>query len=100
MTDTISVRFSKELQRDIAKIERKWQTDRSEVIRRLIIQAVKEWKLKNVVEEIRQHNLSIGKAAEECGVPISKMIDILKENSVDWTGYSKEDLERDLKILG
>ncbi len=99
MADTISVRFSKDLQKDIARIEKKWQTDRSEVIRRLILEAVKEWKLKNAIEEIRAHNLSIGKAAEECEVSIYNIINILRDSPVDWTGYSKEDFENDLKII-
>ena len=99
MTDTISVRFDKDLQRDLSKIEKKWRADRSEVIRRLIVNAIKEWKIENCIEEIKEHRMSIGKAAEECELPIFEILRILKEKNIDWTGYSKEDLEKDLVIL-
>ena len=99
MADTISVRFDKDLQRDLSKIEKKWRTDRSEVIRRLIANAIKEWKLENCIEEIKEHRMSIGRAAEECEISLWEILKILKEKNIDWTDYDKEDLERDLAIL-
>ncbi len=99
MADTISVRFDKGMQKDLLKIEKRWHTDRSEAIRRLLANAVQEWKVENCIEEIKEHNLSVGKAAAECGVSIWEILDILKEKNVDWTGYNKEDLEKDLALL-
>lgn len=49
---------------------------------------------------LRGHKISIGKAAEECGLYLWEMLDFLKENNIDWTNYSKEDLEKDLGVLG
>ena len=100
MTSTISVRIDKSLLKDISKIERDWQADRSEAIRRLLVKAVNSWRLQNAIEKIREHKVSIGKAAEQCGISLWEMLDIVKESNIDWTGYSKEDLERDLKVLG
>ena len=100
MATTISVRLDKSLLKDLAEIERNWQADRSEAIRRLLAKAVGSWKIQNTLDKIRAHKISIGKAAEQCGLPIWEMLDIIKENNINWTAYSKEDLERDLKILG
>ena len=99
MTDTISVRFDKEIQRDLSKIEKKWSADRSEVIRRLLVAAIKNWKIDNFLSEIREHKISVGKAAEECEISIWEMLEILKDKNIDWVGYDEEDLKRDLSIL-
>ena len=100
MATTISVRLGKALLKDLSQIEKNWQADRSEAIRRLLAKAVNSWKIQNVLEKLRMHKVSIGKAAEECELSLWEMIDIAKENGIDWTGYSKQDLERDLKVLG
>ena len=100
MATTISVRLDKSLLKDLSKIEKNWQADRSEAIRRLLVKAVSSWKIQNMLERLKEHKISIGKAAEECGLSLWEMLDIAKEDNVDWTGYSKEDLERDLEVLG
>lgn len=99
MAITISVRLDKALLKDLSKIEKDWEADRSEAIRRLLAKAVSSWKVHNTLERLRQHKTSLGKAAEECGLSLWEMLDIAKENGIDWTGYSKEDLERDIEIL-
>ena len=99
MATTISVRLDKSLLKDLSLIEKNWQADRSEAIRRLLAKAVNSWKIQNALERLREHKLSIGKAAEECEVSLLEMLDLAKEESIDWTAYSNEDLERDLRIL-
>ena len=99
MADTISVRFDKELQSDLSKIEREWRADRSEVIRRLLSNAIKAWKFENCIEEIKAHRMSVGKAAEECGVSLWVILELLKDKNIDWVGYDKEDLSRDLGLI-
>ena len=100
MATTISVRLDKSLLRDLSVIEKNWQADRSEAIRRLLAEAVSSWRMQNTLERLREHKISMGKAAEECEISLWEMIDIVKEKGIDWTAYSKEDLERDIKFLG
>ncbi len=100
MEHTISVRLEKSALKELNRVEKKWQTDRSEVIRRLLSRAIQEWKIENALEEIRERKISIGKAAEECGITIWEMLDKVKEKNIDWTNYSEEDLKRDLSTLG
>jgi|SRR3989338_4613279 len=99
MTSTISVRLGKPALRDLAEIEKKWQTDRSEAIRRLLAEAVKDWKISHALEELASHRTSIGKAAQICGISLWEMIELAKQKNLDWTGYSKEDLEKDLRAV-
>ena len=99
METTISVRLRADALKDLAKVEKKWQTDRSEAIRRLLASALKEWKLQNTLENLAQHKISIGKAAEECDISLWEMIDKASEKKIDWVGYSDKDLEKDLALL-
>lgn len=97
--ESVSVRIDNSIIDDLSKVEKKWQIDRSEAIRRLLSKSVQEWKIENALEEIKQHKKSIGKAAQECGIPEWEMLGLLKEKNIDWTEYTKEDLERDLYEL-
>ena len=99
MTNTVSVRLDKPLLQDLNKIEKDWQIDRSESIRRLLLEAIKSWKIKIALGRLREHKTSLGKAAKESGISLSEMLNLVKEHKIDWTGYSKEDLEKDLKFL-
>lgn len=60
---------------------------------------VKEWKIENTLESLAKHKISLSKAAEECNITLWEMLNLIKEKNIDWTGYSKEDLEKDLKKL-
>jgi len=99
MATTISVRLEKSLLKELSIIEKSWQADRSEAVRRLLAKAINSWKMQNTLEKLREHKISIGKAAEECGISMWEMLDIAKEKRIDWTDYSKGDLEKDIKVL-
>ena len=99
MATTISVRLDKEVLRELAKVEDRWQTDRSEVVRRLLVSSLQQEKIKTALDDLANHKISIGKAAEICDVSLWEMLELVKEKNIDWTGYSEEDLEKDLKLL-
>jgi len=99
MGETISFRLNKDVQKDLEVVEEKWHTDRSEVIRRLLSQALKEWKIQNALEEISSHKISVGKAAQTCGISIWEMFELVKEKNIDWTGFSEEDLKESLEMI-
>ena len=97
MTDLISVRLGKELENELAKVEKKWQADRSEIIRRLLYKAIQDWKIENALERLSAHKITLGKAAEEAGISRWEMMDIVKERKIDWLGLTLEDIEEDIK---
>lgn len=99
MATTISVRLDKSVLKELTEVEERWQTDRSEVVRRLLVSSIQELKIKNALEDVAAHKLSIGKAAEKCGISLWEMLELAKAENTDWTGYSDEDLEKDLKLL-
>jgi len=99
MAEIVSVRIGEELEKDILKVEKKLLVDRSEIIRRLLTAAIKEWKLQNALEELTAHKISLGKAAEIANVSIWEMIEITKKKNTDWLGIKTEDIEQDLEII-
>ncbi len=70
-----------------------------EATRRLLADAVKDWKIQNALKKITSHKVSLGKAAAECGILVWEMLELLKERNIDWTGYGKDDLEKDLALI-
>lgn len=96
---TISLRVEDSFVKELEQVEKNWQADRSEVVRRLLSRSLQEWKLEHALERLREGKISIGKAAEESGLSLWEMLEIVKTRAIDWTGYSSEDLERDLLEL-
>ena len=99
MANTISVRLEEPLLRELSVIEKHWRADRSEAIRRLLVKAISSWKVQDALERLRQHKISLGKAAQECGLSLWEMLDLVKQSNIDWIGYSKKDVEKDIKFL-
>lgn len=96
---TISVRVEDELVEDLAEVEKTWQADRSEVVRRLLVKSLQEWKVEQALEKLRSHTISLGRAAEECGLSLWDMLELAKQKNIGWTNYSADDLEHDLALL-
>src|SRR3989338_5537614 len=96
MIETISVRLDEKLIKEVENIEDELKTDRSEVIRRLLDQSIKEWKIKRVIELLRKGEISIGKAAELAGITLYEMIKIADDSGI-LIGYSEKDLAKDVK---
>ncbi len=99
MTSTISVRLENPVLKDLNRVEEKWRTDRSEAIRRLLDNALKDWKVKDVLERLKEHKITVSEAAKDAGVSLWEIIDLAKHENIDWIEYNREDLERDLKLL-
>ncbi|MAE49498.1 hypothetical protein CMI48_01585 [Candidatus Pacearchaeota archaeon] len=99
MTKTISVRIDETSLKDLNKIEEAWKTERSEAMRRLLSSAINEWKKENALKKLSQHKISLDQAAQEANLSLWETIDLVKEKNIDWTSYTEEDLEEDLKLL-
>jgi|SRR3989338_3048369 len=95
MIETVSVRLDEKLIKDVKHIEQELKSDRSEVIRQLLDQAVKEWKLKKALELLRKEEISLGKAATLTGLTIYEMLIKVEDADIS-LGYSEKDLAKDL----
>jgi predicted HTH domain antitoxin len=79
-------------------IEKDEHADRAEVIRKLLAKGIKEWKLKKAIELLREHKVTLRKAANIASVSYVEMLDLASKYGID-VGYSLEEMERDFRNL-
>ena len=49
------------------------------------------------IEKLREHSITLGKAAELAEISIWEMLDIVKEKKIDWVGLTPEIIDRDFE---
>lgn len=94
----ITTRVAEKYFKDLKKIEKEEQADRAEVIRKLLAKAIKEWKIKKALKLLKNHKVTIRKAAEIAETTYVEMIDLASKAGID-IGYSISELEKDLKRI-
>ena len=99
MDRPITTRLPEDFLARIKELAEKENLDVSAVIRRLLARALEEEKFKATLEKLSQHKISIGKAARILNSSIWEIIEIAKENNINWARFDKEELEHDLKII-
>ena len=91
----ITARIEDKYFEDLERIEKEEQTERAEVMRKLLANAIKEWKVKKALELLKERKATIRKAAKFADVPYAEMMDLASKADID-IGYSLKDLRRDL----
>ena len=94
----ITARISEKHFEDLEKIEKEEQADRAVVIRKLLAKGIKEWKLKKALELLREHKVTLRKAANIASISYVEMLDFASKHVIDM-GYSLEDVEKDVRNL-
>jgi predicted HTH domain antitoxin len=84
--------------REIDSIAKEQGLDRASLIRQLLINGIREYKVKLAVELYRAEKISIGKATEIAGVSIWEMSDILKEQKIP-LAYRISDAREEIKKI-
>lgn len=94
----VTARIPEDLYDAIEEIRETERLDRSAAIARLLERGVEEWRLERAVEQYRDGDLSLGRAAELADVSLWQFLDELEERSVP-VNYSERDLEADIAAL-
>ena len=94
----ITARIDDESLAELERIEKVEQTDRAEVIRKLLVRGIQDWKMKKALEELREGRVTIRKAAAIAGITYIEMLDIASASGLD-LGYTLADLEKDVRSL-
>lgn len=94
----VGARLSPELVRGLELIEDVEQSDRSTTVRRLLSQAIRQWKLEHYVRQYGDGKLTLARAARDAGVSVWEMMDYARARKVP-AQYDLEDLERDLGTI-
>jgi predicted HTH domain antitoxin len=92
---TVTTRIPEDDETVLSELEAEASTDRSEVLRRLIREGLEDWRKEKALEKLRNHELTLRKAAELAGVSYVEMLTLASEEGID-VGYTTDDLERDL----
>lgn len=91
----VTARIEDEYFEDLEKIEKEEQTERAEVMRKLLASAIKEWKIKKALELLKAHKATMRKAAKLANVPYVEMMTLASKADID-IGYSLKELRRDM----
>ena len=75
----------------IAEVE---QADRSTTVRRLLTNAVREWKLEHYARQYGEGKSTLARAAQEAGVSLWEMMEYLRDHKVS-VQYDLDDLRKD-----
>jgi len=84
--------------REIDLIAEEQGLDRATLIRQLLINGIKEYKVKLAVELYRAEKISVGKAAEMADISIWEMMDILRGQKVPLI-YRISDAREEIKKI-
>jgi predicted HTH domain antitoxin len=94
----ITGRVPEEHFRDLKRIEKEEHADRATVIRKLLAEGIKQWKIKRAIDLLRAHKVTLRKAASMAGITYVEMLDLASKYKID-IGYSLEELEKDMRGL-
>ena len=92
----ITTRIEDKYFEDLKKIEMEEQTERAEVMRKLLASAIKEWKTKKALELLKERKITIRKAAALADASYIEMLDLASKADID-IGYTLKELKRDIR---
>ena len=94
----IGTRLPKDLVRELERIERTEHTDRSTTVRKLLANAVRQWKLEYASKEYATGRASLARSAHDAGVSLWEMTSYLRQQRVP-VQYDQEEFSHDLRML-
>jgi len=96
MSEGVVARVPKEIKNDIEFFAKQEQTDKSNVIRKLLTVAIRQKRLEYALNEYAKRKVSLGKAAELAKINLSDFMEEAAKRHIP-INYTKEDLKRDFK---
>lgn len=97
MSKAITTRIPEEDVDYLEKISKEEHLDRSALIRKMLMEDIKEYKLKKASEKYKKGKISVGEAAEEAKVSLWRMIEYLREENISPPAQSLEELEKEFE---
>lgn len=92
---TTSVRLPREIVKEIERLSKEEGIDKGTLIRRLIAESLKEYRIKKALELYREGKVSLWKATEIAGITYREALEELKKRNIPFK-YDLEDLEADI----
>ena len=98
MPVTFTTRIEEDLAKAIDEVSKEEGIDRSTVIRRLLMKAVKEYLIDKSLEEYEQGKITLWQAATKCDMSVWEMVIEAKKREIH-VPYTLEEFREDLKGL-
>lgn len=94
--EVITARIDEKDFKILKQIEKEEKTELAGVLRKLLSNSIKEWKIKKALELLKEHKITIRKATALAEVSYIEILDLMAKADVD-IGYTLQDLKRDIK---
>jgi len=94
----MTFRLPVEIDKQIESVASRKDTDKSKIIRELLILGLKEAQLEESLNRYKKGRISLWKAARLSDISLWQMIEILKEKKIPLQ-YGEKELKEDLKAL-
>lgn len=98
MAEVFTARLTKELVQDLSLVAKTEYLDKSAVLRRLLVDAIANWKKKRALTLYTDGKYSLEQAARFAKLSLWEFYDLLKREKIPLT-YDKEELQRDLRNI-
>jgi len=98
MPVTFTTRIEEDLAKVIDEVSKDEGIDRSTVIRRFLMKAVKEWLIEKSLDDYEHGKVSLWQAAERCGLSLWETIIEAKKREIH-VPYTLEEFKEDVKGL-
>lgn len=95
---TIGVRIQEEILKDLEESAKEENMDKSTVIRRFIMEGLREYKRERAARLYKERRVSIDGAAELAGLTVREMVDYLIKRGYK-SSYSYDDLEKEMELF-
>lgn len=94
--EVITARIEEKDFKALKQIEKEEKTELAGVLRKLLSKSIQEWKIKKALELLKEHKITIRKAASFAEVSYIEMLDLIAKSDID-IGYTFQDLKKDIK---
>ena len=95
---SLGVRLDKKIVDELNRIAEEEHEDRTTVIRKLITDAIGNYKQERVLRKYEKGKISISRAAEETGLTVGEIEEYMVRKGYR-SKYSTVDMERELELL-
>ncbi len=96
--ETVTTRVPEDILQEIKRIEREEKADRAEVVRRLLADAIKRWRVRRALEMLRDGEASIRSAAKSASLSYVQMMEEMERAGIS-VDYRSSDLREDLERI-
>lgn len=98
MDKPITTRLPKEFVKKLKEISEKEHIDMSTAIRKLLFEAIKEWRIKYALEQYKEGNFSFGQLARFAEISVWDVPKLLMKHKIP-LNYDVEEFRKDIETI-